>query len=552
MKTSENSQSRFLRYKELYENALCAMSERCDGFQKNIDQYNGSDEIDGSPVRALTVRNITYEIIESEIDYEIPMPKASVACYTDRRDKNARTVERLCSAVRDALPFEEMNDRDERQTYIFGSSVWYVDWESEGGGSVGGIRVHCLSPRDFIPQPGAPAVSDMEYCFLRFITTRDELSRAFGKTAEEIERAECDTEGEGSATVVVCFYIGEGGRIGKLVFSGDLLLSDIPDYYGRKAMQGGRLITLERETFNPEDLPEKTSRRAVVPYYAPRTFPIVIRKNSSAMDSPFGTSDCDRIRPQQQAINKVESRILEKLLRSAVTPIMPEDARVTMNNSVFGQVIKMRPGEKAENYGKIDTTPDITQDVKESDRLYEQARRVMGISDALQGNDTEKTESGYARQLKIAQASGRLEGKKRLKYLAYSELYRLIFQHFLAFSDGVRRLSYKDSYGRVITESFNRYDFLEIGETGWEYFDEFLFSVDLNVGSEYKRESLWERNLENLTSGSLGDKTSPETLLRYWQSQARAGYPYARENVEYFKGIAEQKNNHESEKTNEE
>jgi hypothetical protein len=48
---------------------------------------------------------------------------------------------------------------------------------------------------------------------------------------------------------------------------------------------------------------------------------------------------------------------------------------------------------------------------------------------------------------------------------------------------------------------------------------------------------LWERNLSNLQSGTLGDPASPATLLRYWQSQERAHYPFARENVEYFKAL---------------
>ena len=59
--------------------------------------------------------------------------------------------------------------------------------------------------------------------------------------------------------------------------------------------------------------------------------------------------------------------------------------------------------------------------------------------------------------------------------------------------------------------------------------------MDLNGGSEYQREALWQRNLENLKAGALGSPDSPITLLRYWQAQERAHYPHARENVEYFR-----------------
>ena len=85
-------------------------------------------------------------------------------------------------------------------------------------------------------------------------------------------------------------------------------------------------------------------------------------------------------------------------------------------------------------------------------------------------------------------------------------------------------------------DGHNRYDFIEFDakSSSLYYDDAYLFSVDLNGGAEYQREALWQRNLENLKAGTLGDPTSPITLLRYWQCQERAHYPYARENVEYF------------------
>ena len=63
---------------------------------------------------------------------------------------------------------------------------------------------------------------------------------------------------------------------------------------------------------------------------------------------------------------------------------------------------------------------------------------------------------------------------------------------------------------------------------------DYIFTVDLNLGGEYTKEALWEKNLENLRTGALGALDNPETLLRYWQLQERAHYPYARDNVEYF------------------
>ena len=159
-------------------------------------------------------------------------------------------------------------------------------------------------------------------------------------------------------------------------------------------------------------------------------------------------------------------------------------------------------------------------------------------------------ESGYSLLLRINQAAERLESKKRIKYLVYSKLYRIIFEHYLAFADIPRVLSYKDTFGTVHLAEFNRHDFIECDKDGsYSYVDGYMFSVDLNGGTEYNRELLWEKNLANLESGTLGSKDDPVTLLRYWQSQERAHYPYARENVDYFKTLVEkQLNNKESEK----
>ena len=573
---TKNEAQRLEFFKALYQCAINSYATKLDDFERAMKQYKGSNEIDGSTEAAITVRNITYEIVESQVSSAIPSPKADAASYSEKRARNAASIERLCRSIRNRQPFDEMNDIDERYTYIYGGSVWYIDWdnESEYMGEVGGVRVECISPCNFIPQPGICNVDDMEYCFLRFITTSSELTRRYGVSEDMTPLAEyeCEYDDGASDTVklITCFYRDDDGEIGRFIFSGDLTLSDLPKYYMRKEARCSEcgeseeicrckrkkiktenvlferfishpLLKNEAKSLHASPLPTdkeiNSEYVSKIPYYVPKLFPIVIRKNTSAENELFGQSDCDYVRPEQQAINKVESRILKKLLRAGITPIVPEDASISLNNSVFGQVIKMKPGESAAQYGKVDTTPDISQDIAEAERLYDHAKRVIGISDAFQGVDTGAyAESGYAKQLRISQASGRLESKKKMKHTAYARIDRIIFSLYLAFADEPRTLSYKDAYGRIHEAEFSRYDFIEYDHKHGKYFydDAYLFSVDLNGGNEYQREALWQRNLENLKAGTLGDPSSPVTLLRYWQCQERAHYPYARENVEYF------------------
>ncbi len=573
---NQKKEEKLIAFRELYEGALAAYEDVTSLFERHMEQYRGSDAIDGSTERALTVRNITYEMIESQISSDIPYPKVDPTYHSDAHAAGAAAVERLCASLRSRLPFESMNDIDERYTYIYGASVWYVEWDNtiRLGGEVGGVRVHCISPASFIPQPGIYDIGDMEYCFLRFTTTRSELMRKYGVSEDMCSLAECEYSLAGSSdmsdtvAVIICFFRGDDGEIGQFVFSGELVLSDIPSYYRRKRTVcklcgqtpeqcscHSPIFESENELYEhisaselPEDntrFPERDADGGItVPYHVPDSFPIVIRKNISTENSLYGQSDCAFLRPEQQAINKVESRILQKLLRAGVTPVMPEDAGIVLNNSVFGQIIKMRPGEDMSHYGKVDTTPDISQDIEEADRLYEHAKRNMGISDAFQGIDMNTNESGVAKQLRIAQATGRLESKKRMKQSAYAKLDRIIFEHYLAFSDEVRTLYRKDAYGKLRESEFKRSDFIEYDKIRGSYYydDAYLFSVDLNDGGSYQREALWQRNLENLTSGSLGNKEEPTTLLRYWQCQERAHYPYAKENVEYFKDAVDRQN----------
>ena len=578
---TKTKEERLRYFQSLYENAKNAYQDTLQGLERAQEQYLGSRALDGAREGATLVRNITYEIIESQVSSEIPMPKVSPLWYSETRDRLAQSIERLCTAERDRLPFEEMNDLDERYTYIYGSSIFFVEWENDGTRD-GGVKVSCLSPRNFIPEPNVSKIEDMDYCFLRFLTTKRDISRRFSVKLEDLCHLSLesdspevylgDDEEEEAVTLVVAFYRNERGEVGQFIFSGELTLSDLPNYYARKkrvctacgedeesCLCGGEDFALvdeeEEELFLTSYLSEDgvleerfskkaptattplATRRIRVPYFRISSFPIVIRKNTSREGSLYGQSDCEFLRPQQQAINKVESRILQKLLRAAITPIVPEDASITLNNSVFGQLIKMKPGESASQYGTVDTTPDISQDIAEAERLYLHAKRILGISDAYVGIGDMKNESGYARQLQISQATGRLESKRRMKHTAYASLDRLIFEHTLAFSENRQNLSYRDSYGRIHDASFHRYDFLRYDPEQDRYaFDtDFLFSVDQSGVIEGQRDRLWEKNLENLKTGALGELSSPETLLRYWQIQERAHYPYARDNVEYFR-----------------
>lgn len=601
-------------FKALYQEAEDAASAEMELMQQRIDQYLGSKEIDGSPVPARQVRNITYELIESQVTGYIPTPSVTPLVESRKNERNAKSIETLLRNKRNELPFERLNDLDERFSPIYGGSVWLVEWDESitTHNTTGDIRVTCLPPTAFVGQPNVYAIEDMEYCFICFETTKEEIVRKYGvtyKVAEEAESDDPEHDDGYTATLYVCYYKDRDGKICQYAWSGDAELVDIDDYYARRvkvcrkcgAKEGVcacekpayHLETLEYEepsepitlsdglvipTLSPviengqvqietvrEQIVDPTGQMVFddsngfvtpalnymqmpkmqptrLPYYAPSVFPIVIRKNTSREDCLFGQSDCDAIRPQQQGINKLESRIMEKLLKAGVTPVIPEDASVQMDNTVFGTVVQMRPGETRGQFGVIDTTPSISQDVMQSDRLYDQAKRIIGISDSFQGQYDPSASSGVAKQMQIQQAAGRLDSKRRMKNAAYADIDKVIFTLYLAYADEPRPSVRLLSDGRRENVMFNRYDFIAIDESTGEYYydDRYMFSADASIDIESSRANLWQENLKSFQMGAYGNPADPNTLLTYWRNMEKAHYPYARENVDYFESLVKQ------------
>ncbi|MBR0443459.1 MAG: hypothetical protein IIX15_03875 [Clostridia bacterium] len=599
-------------FKQLYEESKAASDEEYELLDRHLEQYRGSAKIDGSDVEAKMVRNITYELIESQVTGYIPNPSVSPKMWSERNERNARSVEVLLRNLRDDLPYEAMNDMDERYSPIYGGSIWLVEWDNSivTHNTVGGVKLSCLSPKHFVGQPNIYNVSDMEYCFITFETTKEDIERRYGVRPEVAEEASSDEYADDhTATLYVCYYKNEEDKICQYIWSADTEILDIDDYYARKrsyckvcgkreelcncekpktylvneefeepirdilcsdgsvipamseVIRDGQIVMEEKQMMATEAdgspafemgadgivTPLMTTvmvpktEQTKLPFYQIDVFPIVIRKNTSQEDKLIGQSDCEFIRPQQQAINKIESRMMEKLIRAGVYPIVPEDCSVDLDNSVFETVFRAKPNTY-NLYGRVDLQVDISRDIAQAERLYDQAKRILGITDSFQGQADSTAQSGKAKQLQIQQAAGRLDSKRQMKNAAYSELDLIIFRYYLAYADEPRPAVYKDAEGKLQNVIFNRYDFLERDEAGeWYYNDQYLFRADASMDVDKVRETLWQENRLNFQSGAYGDPAQPQSQLIFWQNMERAHYPWARDNVDRIRDqIAQQ------------
>ncbi len=613
MRIDYQDSSKLEFFKELYDEARAASDAIYEKMSQNLAQYKGSDEIDGSVQRAKQVRNITYELVESQVTSYIPNPSVSPKMWSEKNERNAKSAETLLRNKRDELPYEKQNDIDERFNPIYGGSVWLVEWDESiiSHNTVGDIKATCLAPPRFTGQPNIYEVSDMEYCFVEFETTKEDIVRKYGVSPEVADEAESDENADDkTATLYVCYYKDDEDKVCQYVWSGDKELLHIEDYYARKrfvckkcgkrkelctcenteasdyevqneeyeeidrdiVLSDGSIIPAMSEVIKDGQVVMTTKTRQALtedgrvamedvngvlvpipievqvpkteptrlPFYRPSVFPIVIRKNTSQEDSLFGQSDCEFIRPQQQGINKVESRIMEKLMSSGVYPIVPRDFDMELDNSIFKKVFRASQGD-IQLFGRVDLSVDISKDVMEAERLYDQAKRILGITDSFQGQHDSSAQSGKAKQLQIQQAAGRLDSKRQMKNAAYAEMDKIIFQYYLAYADEPRPAAFKDATGRIQNSIFNRYDFIERDESGEYYYnDEYLFSTDASYDMERSRELIWQETRQNFQQGAYGNPASLDTLLIFWLNMEKAHYPNARDNVERFRELIKQ------------
>lgn len=593
-------------FQELYSEAKAASDSLYEKLEQHLEQYKGSPKIDGSDEEAKQVRNITYELVESQVTSYLPNPSVSPKMWSEKNERNAKSAETLLRNKRDELPFEKLNDIDERYNPIYGGSVWLVEWDNSivTHNTVGDVKVSCLSPKHFVGQPNIYALDDMEYCFITLETTKEDIMRKYGVKPEVADETESDENAdEKTATLYVCYYKDEKDKICQYIWSGDTELLDIEDYFARKRkickacgkreelckcekpklelqneeyeeldrdipLTDGSVIPAMSEVIKDGQIVMETTKQQMVeqdgsmafedigggvtaplfadvlvpkteatrlPFYAPSKFPIVVRKNTSEEDNLLGQSDCEFIRPQQQAINKLESRIAEKLMGSGVYPIVPDSFVGEVDNSIFKRVFRTKQNE-FNLFGRLDLQVDISRDIEQAERLYDQAKRILGITDSYQGQYDASAQSGKAKQIQVQQAAGRLDSKRQMKNAAYAEIDQIIFQYYLAYADEPRPATYRDAQGNLQNRIFNRYDFIERDEAGeWYYNDQYIFRTDATVDVDKSRELLWQENRQNFQQGAYGDPSLPQSQLIFWQNMEKAHYPWANDNVERIK-----------------
>ena len=192
--------------------------------------------------QATHVRNVCFEMVETQVDSTIPSPKVTAVRPED--EELADIVENLLRDVLDRLPMERLNDEGERISPVQGGHGLLVDWLDSVSGRdwLGDLRVQLVHPRCIVPQAGVYQVADMDWVFLKTPQTKRQIRVNFGVDLTDENEADPDTRRLGDSpdstdeivTMVTAYYRNGHGGIGRVRWVNDRVLEDLEDYQVRR------------------------------------------------------------------------------------------------------------------------------------------------------------------------------------------------------------------------------------------------------------------------------------------------------------------------------
>ena len=555
------------------ETARIAYASTLKEIGRNQGVYEGTREVNGNPNTnispsklAINVRNIAYELIESQVDSSIPMPKVTALHAGD--EDLARAIERALVNKVKILKLSILNDQMERIVPVQGGDFFLVEWDNSKGfhSNYGDVNVLEINPRQVIPQPGVPKIEDMDYIFVQTAQTKQFVKDKYGVDVEDASEEYRDVRGaEGESSLdtdlvtVNTAYYKNNGKIGRFVWVDDYTLEDLDDYQARitrKCKECGyateekvcpvcgsksfeesadeiqeiKIPIMQDGVVDPltGEVTEVEAEEVIqIDYYKPNAYPLIVRKNVSKCNSLLGFSDVKVIEDQQDLIKKVGSKAAEKTLKGGSIVTLPRNVKIETTDKEL-KIARLDDPQQKAMIDVLNMQVNIQQDLTMVNKAYEDARSTLGITDAFQGKYDPSAVSGTAKQYSINQAAGRLESKRVMKNDAYAKLYEMMFKFWLAYADDPLPITGSGVNGEQDFDILDKKDFIKKDAAGEYYWnDEFLFETDPTSTMMANREAMWQQIDMKLQSGAFGQLGSLETMRLYWSLMEKNHYPNA-------------------------
>lgn len=581
-------QQRFDKSKRAYESELAKMDTR-DSYYKGTRKLRENPNTNQKVTKESTnVRNIVYELIECQVDSTQPMPRVTAIHEEDK--PLAKAIEAMLRSEIVTQRFSDMNDLQERTVPVQGGSIWQVDWDNTRGThcTLGDLKITDRHPKQVIPQDGVTEIEDMDYIFLLVARTKKSIERQYHVTLNVVSEEEPGARGNDGeiapaddiVTQVLVYFRNDSGGIGLYSWVGDQTLDDYEDYQTRRlerctecgAPKSGKVcpvcggtkfkegpeeyeeLTQDIVLFDGTVVPQFESEESVevldekgntvfdedgqpmqqfravptrVPYYNPKEYPLILRRNIRQFGIFLGTSDVDIIMDQQDTIKKLGTKIDEKCLKGGSFVTLPAGVNMETSDREF-KIARVKDLNEKGLIGVINVQPDCSRDLNVLEQNYSWAKSTLGITDAFQGKYDSSATSGAAKQFSANQSAGRLESKRKQKNSSYAKLFELMFQYLLAYADQPIPYKTKNDSGDEVFEHFDRWKFLRrdaAGELYWD--DEFLFEIDPSATLSSNRESLWNTIDVKYQAGGFGPLNDLNTQVTLWKLLYDTDFPFA-------------------------
>lgn len=514
--------------------------------------------------KAVQLRKLIYELIESKVDNSIPMVRMQPRRYDDL--DLVDVTENYLKFEMDRMLTEQENDRSERATYIDGTSWYKVCWDSLDNSyeRSGDLRVEVLLADQVVPEPGCKNYRLMNYIFEK---SNMSISRIYDLYGRLITPASSEIDG---VEVITYYYKNNNGLIGRFMYTATSrqVIAWDEDWQIRKLRKcadcgevnpqslhcvncGGSHFKYDNATkeileeplmrlHNPyeegktDDPTNNVSTEVFleagteIPFYEVRQLPFVPRPSVSSLETIYGISEVSILLDMQDSVNKILSKVEDKILKSG--SVITKPATIKMNDADESfKILGVRSPEEAQMIQTKPILADVSQDIAGAQLFYESARASSGVTESYQGKHDATATSGKAKEISAMQSAGRIESLRVMKAAAFAGIYELMFKYLLAFSDESRKFVKTLPDGQKEEMLWNKYMFLRKDKYGNLYYaDDFAFSTDPAATLSNNRVQMWQETLQQFTMGTFGNPQDPRTLLLFWQIMDSMQYPLAK------------------------
>jgi hypothetical protein len=514
------------------------------------DQYLGTHNVlplagEGQTKDARQVVRLTYQLIESQIQVNVPQPRVDAIEQEDEATK--KMVQGTLQYIGSSNDLKKIVAENER--IVKKNTMGYIKLiynpTAKGHKYIGRLEFANPHPKNVIPQPGMYKPEDMDYMFEINNRTTNQICRKYG----EQFRSQLVDQGEGEYkfldqftneenasndnnihSVVECWYKDEDGDIGKLTWTEDIILDDMPKFYYKHDPETKEIMYTEKVMMDTPQVdemgqpvvdetgkPVMVQQEIEVESKVPDQFPYILWYNVRQEKSYEGISDCDVISDQQETIKKLLTIEEEKQIKGTTKIFCSPEIKDKITDAT-SQIIECDDPNsqvkavdlKTPDAGLKDLYAILTQAAKDS----------LGVTDASQGKLDTANLSGEAIKSLAQNSQGRQAPKLFEKDIAFTDFYKLVYQFLVAFFDDKIPYTVDGPNNQKIYGYFDKSKLLKQDSAGVYYYPEFDIFIQEDTGLSKDINFILNSSLQLIQAGAMD-------VIEFWTIMSSINFPNA-------------------------